>query len=321
MHPKAKPTLYADARLRELADASWLMSFARQFPAALSLARHAEDRHLSGAIDVHVHADPCLLAARNQDYTEVAVAAARAGLRAVVRKDHYQSTVGEAYAVQRHIDDLVERGDLAQRVEVFGGIPLGRLELAPIRLATRFAAFRMIWLNAIGGERLLDAQGRVRTEAEQIIALAAEHRRGLNVGAPSHSAAQYPDLGDYDGLAPLVETIKRRGALAVLDHPLSSLTIDEIARLTGDGVYAGLFCYPSLPSLAKAPVADPLRTLELVTRVGAENCIVATDVGMMLEYTQLEGLRQLIRLLQVLGCSAEQIDLMVKTNPARLLGL
>lgn len=318
--PQTPARLYSDERLRELADGSWLKPFRQQYPLAITLPAAADNVHLRGAIDMHVHADPCMLATRSQDFTDVAITAAHAGMRAVVRKDHFQSTVGEAYAVQRHIDDLVARGALPHRIEVYGGIPVGSLDIVPMQRALRFSTFKMIWLNSVSGERLVEG-GRLRPEAERIIALAAEHRRGLNVGAPNHSAQQYQGIGDYEGLAPVVEKIKKSGALAVLDHPLSSLTIDEIANLVGDGVYAGLFCHPSLPSVAKGAVADPLRTLELVQRVGAGQCIIASDVGMVLEPTQLEAMRLMVRLLLVLGFGAEEIDAMLKDNPARLLGL
>ena len=97
--------------------------------------------------------------------------------------------------------------------------------------------------------------------------------------------------------------------------------MDQIAKLVECGVYAGLFCYPSVPSVIKAPVVDPARTLDLVNRIGPERCIVASDVGMLLEPTALEALRLMIRLLMVLGLGPREIDPMLKANPARLIGL
>ncbi len=86
-------------------------------------------------------------------------------------------------------------------------------------------------------------------------------------------------------------------------------------------MYAGLYCYPSVPSVIKAPVVDPARTLDLMNRIGPERCIVASDVGMLLEPTALEALRLMIRLLMVLGLGPREIDPMLKANPARLIGL
>jgi catechol 2,3-dioxygenase-like lactoylglutathione lyase family enzyme len=90
-------------------------------------------------------------------------------------------------------------------------------------------------------------------EAERIIELARDHRIGLNLGAPSHSR-QYGGVDDYAALAPLVERVGVLGAAAVLDHPLGSFTVDQIASLVEGGVWAGLFCHPPLPSVIKAPV-------------------------------------------------------------------
>jgi predicted metal-dependent TIM-barrel fold hydrolase len=315
-----RPPLIAETRLRELARAGWLQRFIEEYPAVRRLQAGAENACLEGAIDVHVHADPCSLIPRNQDFTAVALEAARAGLRAVVRKDHHYSTVGEAQAIQRHVDHLVETGALPRRIAVYGGVPITfSLDPKQVEQALRFPAFRMIWLNPVHGEPLVDGR-RVRPEVDRIVELARDHRIGLNLGAPSHSR-KYTGLDDFAGLAPLVERIAALGAVAVLDHPLSSFTTEQIVELTPPGVFVGLYCYPSLPSVIKAPVVDPRRTLEVVERIGAERCIIASDVGMLLEPTAVEALRMMVRLLLVLGLEPAQIDPMLKTNPARLIGL
>ena len=312
--------LIADERLRELSSGGWLRRFLEEYPGVRELRAGAEDACLAGAVDVHVHADPCSLIARNQDFTQVAIDAARAGMRAVVRKDHHYSTVGEAYAVQRHIDHLADTGALPRRVEVYGGVPLTfSCDPKQVEQALRFPTFKMIWLNPVNGETLVEG-GKVRPEVERIIELARDHGIGLNLGAPSHSR-KYEGTDDYEALAPLVERVGVLGAAAVLDHPLSSFRVDQIAKLVECGVYAGLFCYPSLPSVIKAPVVDPARTLDLVNRIGPDRCIVASDVGMLLEPTALEALRLMIRLLMVLGLGPREIDPMLKANPARLIGL
>jgi hypothetical protein len=299
---------------------SWLMRFVREHPAVRGMTGGVEAERLRGAIDVHVHADPCSLLPRTQDYTEVAIEAARMGMRAVVRKDHLYSTVGEAHAIQRHVDHLVETGALDNRIEVYGGIPTRfAAEPALIKDALRFTSFKKIWLNPVGGVPLVE-DGRVRVAVLDMLNLARDHGIALNIGPPNHSAA-YNGIDDYEGMAPLVEAAAEIGIGATLDHPLSSFDVDEIERLTPDGIYAGLFCYPSLPSIIKAPVSDPDETLELLRRIGPERCIVASDVGTLLEPSTLESLRLMIRFLLGIGQSARDVDVMLKLNPARLLGL
>jgi len=299
---------------------SWMMQFAKAYPEAKSLRPGVENARLAGALDVHVHADPCSLIARSQDYTEVALECARAGMRAVVRKDHMYSTVGEAMAIQRHVDDLVERGALANRIEVYGGVPTRFCaDSSLVRDALRFGTLKEIWMNPVGGVSLLDGT-KVKEEVRDLIKLARDNGVGLNLGPPNHSSV-YGETGDYDGLAPLVEAVAEIGCLACLDHPLSSYDIDEIEKLTPPGVYAGLFCFPSLPSIIKGPLADPQETLDLVRRIGPERCIVASDVGTMLEPTTLESMRLMVRFLLTLGLSERDVDLMLKVNPAKLIGL
>src|SRR3546814_18969296 len=94
-----------------------MMQFAKDYPGVKSLAAGVEAARLDGALDVHVHADPCSLIARSQDYTEVALACARAGMRAVVRKDHHYWPTGEAQPGQRTTHHMFERGELAIRPE------------------------------------------------------------------------------------------------------------------------------------------------------------------------------------------------------------
>lgn len=313
--------LISDERLRELSGGSWLYRFLESYPDIKTLQVGTEDKLLQGAIDMHVHADPCSLVPRNQNYTQVAIHAAKAGMRAVVRKDHFYSTVGEAVAIQHHIDHMVDTGLLEHRVEVYGGIPLSA-SLDPLRVerAVRFDACKMIWLNPVGGDTLVEG-GKMRPELERIIQLSVEHGLGLNLGQPSHSKEKNKGLSDYDGLAPIVERVEALGARAVLDHPLSSFSTDQIKTLMGDTIHVGLFAYPSLPSLVKAPVADPERTLEAVKSLGAGRCLIATDVGMLLEPTALEAMRMMVRLLLVLGITEEDIAPMVRDNPAHLLWL
>jgi hypothetical protein len=299
---------------------SWLMRFVKEHPALRSMPGGIEAERLRGAIDVHVHADPCSLLPRTQDYTDVAIDAARAGLRAVVRKDHLYSTVGEAHAIQRHIDHLVETGALEKRIEVYGGIPTRfAAEPALIKDALRFPEFKKIWLNPVGGVPLVEG-GRVLPAVSDMLKLARDHGIALNIGPPNHSAA-YNGIDDYEGMAPLVAAAAEIGIKATLDHPLSSFDVDEIDRLTPPGIYAGLFCYPSLPSIIKAPVSDPDETLELLQRIGPGRCVVASDVGTLLEPSTIESLRLMVRFLLGLGTSPAAIDTMLKVNPATLLGL
>ena len=316
-----KALSFSDERLRALTDPGYLQRFVAEYPRAKQLRAGDEDRFLQGALDIHVHADPCSLLARSQDYTQVALDAARAGMRAVVRKDHTYSTVGEADAIQRHIDHLVDTGALENRVQVYGGVPLRfSTDPAVVMEALAFPTFKMIWMNAVNGEVLV-GDGRVLPQVDDIIKAARDNGIGITLGAPAHSKRKYAGMDDFEAVLPVAERIAELGARAVLDHPVTSFSADQIQRLCVDGVYAGLFCYPALPSIIKAPVVDPKQTLDVLARVGAEKCVVASDVGTLLEPTTLDSLRLMIRLLLALEVADGDIDRMLKVNPAQVIYL
>lgn len=313
--------MLSDDRMRDLADPGFMQRFTAEFPGVRTLRAGDEDGFLHGAIDVHVHADPCSLIARSQTFTEVALDAARAGMRAVVRKDHSYSTVGEADVIQRHIDHLFAEGNIENRIGVYGGVPL-RFTCDPAIVAEALGSptFKMIWMNPVNGVVLV-RDGRVLPEVVTIIEMARDNGIGINLGPPAHSRRNYGHGDDFAIVMALAEAVSKAGARAVLDHPVTSFTVEQIDALCLPGVYAGVFCYPALPSIIKAPAADPRQTLELLQRIGPERCVVASDVGTVLEPTTLESLRLMIRLLLAIGVPAVEIHRMLKANPAHVIHL
>src|SRR5438445_11790497 len=63
------------------------------------------DRLLAGAIDIHVHSSPDDRE-RSVDALEAAIMARAHGMRAIVLKNHYDSTVGLVYLVRKQVPGL-----------------------------------------------------------------------------------------------------------------------------------------------------------------------------------------------------------------------
>ena len=309
-------------RLNELQGVGALFRFLQNYPRIKTLPEGAVDGILRGALDVHIHANPCTLLLRIQDVADVAIEASRAGMVAVCHKDRHHSTVGTAMMAQRHIDYLFEKGEIPTRVACYGGVP-STFTLDPkyIETALAFPTFKMLWLNSVNGEVLIDGNGRVKPEAVAWIELAKEHRLGITLGSPSQSK-KYEGIDEYVGIMPVVEKIAELSARCVLDHPLAHFTPQEIQKMTAaDGIYAGIFGYPTLPDVMKAPVMDPRATQRLIELIGPERCIIASDEGQLLAPTAVETLRILVRLMLCYGLSPEQIRLMLVNNSRRLLYL
>src|SRR5215204_5463084 len=108
-------------RVRQLNAKDYFYQMLKDNPEMLKIYPGIENELLAGAIDCHIHAFPDFVH-RAQDMIEVAIDAARAKMRAVAFKDHYNVSANAAYLTQRHIDYLVEVGELEQRVEVYGGM-------------------------------------------------------------------------------------------------------------------------------------------------------------------------------------------------------
>jgi len=195
-----------------------------------------------------------------------------------------------------------------------------------IRVALQYPNFKMIWFPTFtslgfwrgaghpekGGVRLVAEDGKVLPEVVKIMELAAEKKVGLGFG---HT--------DFQELLPLARKAKEIGIRATLDHPLlelNKLLLDEMKQLADLGIYVGTYCQPMIPSLYQ-PVADPMETIRTIKEIGPERCIIGSDFGQVLHMDTIDGMRVFIRALLGFGIKPEQIKLMLKDNPARLMWL
>ncbi|MPZ14647.1 MAG: hypothetical protein GEU73_09540 [Chloroflexi bacterium] len=314
-------------RVRELNAKDYFYQMLKDNPDILKIHPGIEDELLVGAIDTHIHAYPDFVF-RAQDMVEVAVDAAQAGMRAVCFKDHWNISCNAAYLAQRHIDYMVEKDDLARGVSVYGGFGTCHgMNPEAVRIGLQYPNFKMIWFPTFTsygfwrsaghpeheGVRLVDeSTGRVLPETVRVLELAAEHRVGVGLG---HT--------DFPELLPVVQAAKDVGARVVLDHPLlelNKLLLDEMKQLADLGAFIGTYCQPMIPSLYQ-PVCDPMETIRTMKEIGAERCIIGTDFGQVMHVNSLDGMRIFLRALLAFGMTREEIFLMVRDNPAKLLWL
>ncbi len=313
-------------RVRELNAKDYFYRILKDNPRVLEVYPGIENELLVGAIDHHIHAYPDFVH-RAQDMLGVAIDAARAKMRAVGFKDHYNHTGGCAYLVERQVEAMVSRGELEGGISVFGGIGLNfGMNPKAVEVGLQYPNTKMLWfptfhsagyLRSAGkddaeGIPLVDKRGRVRPEVVEIIQMAAERKVGIGLG---HT--------DFEELLPLAEKMRELGARAVLDHPLlelNKLSVDEMRQIADLGVYVGTYCQPMIPSLYQ-PVADPFETVETIKAIGSSRCIVASDFGQVLHVDSIDGVRIFIRALLGFGISREDILTMIRDNPTRLLYL
>ncbi len=111
-----------------------------------------------------------------------------------------------------------------------------------------------------------------------------------------------------------VADAQQKGTIKIATQsPLSG----ELAAL---GVYVGTYCQPMIPSLYQ-PVADPMETIRTIKAIGPERCIIGSDFGQVLHVNSVDGVRIFIRALLAFGISPEEIRVMIRDNPAKLMWL
>jgi hypothetical protein len=161
---------------------------------------------------------------------------------------------------------------------------------------------------------ILDSSGKLKAEVKEIFQIIKEYNIVLASGhiSPRETFA-LAEEAQRTGFNKLVVTHALQGALTSV-----LLSNDEIKQLARGGVYIEHSFWDVLPTMNGM---SPEKIVELVKSIGAEHSIMSTDLGQSYNPPAPEGMRLFIGTLLRKGLNADQIELMVKTNPAKLLGL
>jgi predicted metal-dependent TIM-barrel fold hydrolase len=119
----------------------------------------------------------------------------------------------------------------------------------------------------------------------------------------------------------LVEEARKKDIKIVVTHVgfiTSSLSLEE-QRWMAQRVALLELCYSSLSPAWRSISIDEV--VNIVSKVGPEHYILASDLGQVHNPSPAEGLRIYIMMLLERGITPDEIEIMVKDNPERLLGL
>ncbi len=276
------------------------------------------DLLLEGALDVHVHIAPDAKVARRGSAIDVARQAQQMGMGGMVLKSHEYPTHPVAYTAGQAVPGITLIGGVTLNMEVGGLNPMAVEN-------TALMGGRVVWMPTFsarsdrqrrglnGGIYILDDQGRLAPEVYAILELVRSHDMVLATG----------HLSTEESLA-LVSEAQDLGIRRVLvTHATTmaswnGMTIEDMKNLAAMGAYIE-HCFHAIMPLSN--LLAPKDLVEAILAVGPENCIVSTDFGQDFHPMPAEGLRMGIATLLQAGMDEVEVGMLVKDNPARLMGL
>ena len=274
---------------------------------------------LRGSIDTHIHHAPDARVERSVDALQVARQAQEVGIRAVVLKSHEYPTAPVAYILSQIVSDITIFGSVCLDLEA-GGLNIYALE------ASAKLGAKVVWMPTFtsandmkingrgdGGINILDSNEKLLPVVDKILDIVNNYQMVLATG---HISAP-------ETFALVERAMEKKVSNVVVTHPLwprggAKLGLPEQQRMAEKGAFIE-HCFSNT-----MPFPDrihPMRIVEAVRAVGAEHCIMSTDLGQSYNPTPAEGMRMAIATMLSCGLSEREMELLVKVNPAKLLGL
>jgi hypothetical protein len=99
------------------------------------------------------------------------------------------------------------------------------------------------------------------------------------------------------------------------------LSVEQQVKLARMGCFIEHSFGALMPDYQEKFPCTPEMIVEGMRRAGPERCVMSTDLGQMFNAHPIEGMRMYVHTLTRLGMSEKDIDVMMRKNPADLLGL
>jgi hypothetical protein len=240
-------------------------------------------------------------------------------MRAIVLKSHDYSTAPLAALAGQQYRGVTPIGSLCLD---FG---VGGLNPDAVEVSAALGA-RMVWMPTFsaaydmkkrglgpGGIRIVDEEGNILPVVTGILRIIKQHDMVVASGHVS-----------FEEIVVLVDESRRLGiSKIVITHALeprfgATLSVAQQEHLAAKGAFIEHTYLSALPSGGGIGLKA---IVEAVKAVGARHCVISTDLGQKENPPPAEGLRAAIAALLDGGVSEDDLTLMLKTNPAKLLAL
>ncbi len=283
--------------------------------------REAEGaRLLRGSLDLHVHMDPRTpgsgTGGDRADLSTVRIARER-GMRGLLIKDHYHPTAPLAYHMRLEVPGIDLFGAFVMN-RANGGINVAGVEFMATRI--RGEPGRIVWMPAGDSEIevrqskdptrpfvAVSRNGELLPEVKQVLSIVAKH--GLAI-ASGHIAPEEALM------------LFREARSLGVQHMIATHAMDLAGKMTLEQMQQaaklGAFIEFDMRNVLEGGRVEAIRTL------GPQVCFLTefwTRAGTTSEYASLEGIGAFAEAMHARGFSDEELDLLFKVNPARILGL
>jgi len=283
----------------------------------------------AGVIDMHVHSHPDVFG-RNMDDIDVAQLAKARGMRGILLKNHVSETASRAALVMKVVPG----------VEVFGGIVLNKAVggINPDAVEWMHRVYggrgRVVWLPTFESDKHVktfskpDAvgltvapNGKVSPEMEAVLKIIARENLLLATGHV------HPEE--------VIAVTRRARELGVknilVTHALTNvpgLTMAQAKQVADMGAVIEV-CFlqflagphAPLPFLTHWTQIGAKHVAQAIKEIGAKSLVISSDLGQTGNMVHPDGIEAAIGAMKQQGISDADIDIMMRKNPARLLGL
>ena len=274
-------------------------------------------QELKGIIDIHAHVGPAtdLSLPRTFDAIELTQLAARHGMRAINMKQHYLETASWAYLMSRVVPGIKIFGGIALNRSV-GGLNVNAVE----QVATFKGGFgRVVYLPTFESEHSnpktperavpVSKDGKLLPAVGEILKVVAKYDMALSTGHSSPAESLM-----------IIRAAKDAGVKRIfVQHPAMPF-VNMSVEMQKEAVKMGALLEYVLGEGINNP-KDLEHWTGLIKQVGPENVVIGTDLGQWGRPTPTDGYKVMIPRMLKAGFTQAQLDVMMKTNPARLLGL
>ena len=277
---------------------------------------------LTGIIDMHIHYAPDIRQ-RKLDDLQLMEAAVERGVRAIVIKSHMVPTADRATLVNKIRQEKYPDSDFQMFGSLVMNLPVGGINPWAVEASIKLGA-KEIFLPTMTAENHCRKEnkehfvsvvkdGKIVEPLKDVFELVKDYDVALGTGHISPSE-----------IFTVVEAARNAGVKKIIvTHPefhIVGMSLEEEKRIVKDYdvLLEKVYAQPIGGGVYKKNLPDNVAHMK---EIGCEHFIVSTDGGQMQNPEWYNTIAEYIDYLYDSGFSQEEIDVMTKKNPGRMLGI